>query len=503
MSEDPYPSDELKSHLFELYFTWEQPWYQVVNERLFRESLQQNGRFSTPLLVNCILAIASRYSDRLEVRSILDNPNSAGQLFLERAEALLPFELKWPNITTLQSLAILGMIYVAMGQDAAGWLYQGMACRLALDMGLNVDSSALASKVSMPTEEAELRRQIYWSLYCHDKLAASYTGRVCTLLEPQGVVNLPSPSGTQFESRVVSLQLASIGICRVLERILLSLWAPKPLLGGSKRSAFFDKCVVKLRSWYYDLPSELKIGTSNVLPQVYTLHMVYYTVFILLSKPFLTQSESSRRANATRDNQEITKKAKLLCDESAQKMRGVAQKYRQEFGSFRLSPITATHCTLSAALVSLENYISEIEGTKTEEHSLAQNYEIETCLQTLKELSTSWYPAKCINLHLGKLYQQTREKHNDKSVATELEAPNRSISQDVKQSRAKGDPGNVQPLPIPMSFDMDWDIFTDSHILEDQTVLPQDIHGVDIEGILANDLSLSFPAHLPSDYNLP
>ncbi|KAI9042162.1 uncharacterized protein KD926_006081 [Aspergillus affinis] len=504
MSEDPVPSDELKSHLFKLYFTWEQPWYQVVNEKLFRESLQQNGRFASPLLVNCILAIASRYSDRLDVRSIPDNSNSAGQFFLERAEVLLPFELKWPNITTLQSIAILGMVYVAMGQDAAGWLYQGMACRLALDMGLNVDSSALASKVSMPTEEAELRRQIYWSLYCHDKLAASYTGRVCTLLEPQGVVNLPSPSGTQIESRVVSLQLANIGICRILERILLSLWAPKPLLGGPKRSAFFDKCVVKLRSWYYDLPSDLKISTANVLPQVYTLHMVYYTVFILLSKPFLIPSGSAKKAGAAHDDQEITNKAKLLCDESARKMRAVAQKYRQEFGSFRLSPITATHCTLSAALVSLENYSFEVEGTKTEQHSLAQKHEIEAFLQTLKELSTSWYPAKCIHLHLGKLYQQTRERHNDKPATPEIETtPNQSVPQDVNRSRFADDPQIIPPLPIPASFDMAWDIFADPHILEDQTVLPQDIHGVDIEGILASDLSLSFPAHLPSDYNLP
>src|SRR6185437_2118303 len=28
-------TEELKNHLIDLYFTWEQPWYQVVNERLF------------------------------------------------------------------------------------------------------------------------------------------------------------------------------------------------------------------------------------------------------------------------------------------------------------------------------------------------------------------------------------------------------------------------------------------------------------------------------------
>jgi len=69
-----------------------------------------------------------------------------------------------------------------MGSDAAGWLHQGMANRLALDMGLNMDPAVLAEKVALPPIEIELRRQIYWALYCHDKLSASYTGRVCTLL---------------------------------------------------------------------------------------------------------------------------------------------------------------------------------------------------------------------------------------------------------------------------------------------------------------------------------
>lgn len=69
-----------------------------------------------------------------------------------------------------------------MGSDAAGWLHQGMANRLALDMGFNMDPSVLSGAVALSSIEIELRRQIYWALYCHDKLSASYTGRVCTLL---------------------------------------------------------------------------------------------------------------------------------------------------------------------------------------------------------------------------------------------------------------------------------------------------------------------------------
>ena len=57
-----------------------------------------------------------------------------------------------------------------------------MANRLVLDMGLHIDPGALARSDQITSEEAELRRQIYWALYCDDKLSSCYTGRVCTML---------------------------------------------------------------------------------------------------------------------------------------------------------------------------------------------------------------------------------------------------------------------------------------------------------------------------------
>ena len=66
-----------------------------------------------------------------------------------------------------------------------------MASRLVLDMGLHVDPDALARSDRITAEEADLRRQIYWALYCVDKLASCYTGRVCTMLVGTRYLNLP------------------------------------------------------------------------------------------------------------------------------------------------------------------------------------------------------------------------------------------------------------------------------------------------------------------------
>lgn len=104
---------ELVEHLIDLYFEWEQPWFQILDEELFRSSRQQHGRYYSPVLLCCIIALASRYSDRTEVRSDPGEPNTAGIVFIEHAEALIHFDLKWPSITTIQSLAIMAIFYVA------------------------------------------------------------------------------------------------------------------------------------------------------------------------------------------------------------------------------------------------------------------------------------------------------------------------------------------------------------------------------------------------------
>jgi len=110
---DALISDEqLQAYLIDLYFEWEQPWLQVINETLFRESLANGGRYCSPLLLNCVLAMGSRYCDRLKVRTDPNDPNTAGKQFIAKAEKLIQNDLRWPKITTIQSLAIMNVVYI-------------------------------------------------------------------------------------------------------------------------------------------------------------------------------------------------------------------------------------------------------------------------------------------------------------------------------------------------------------------------------------------------------
>ncbi|PYH43658.1 Zn(II)2Cys6 transcription factor [Aspergillus saccharolyticus JOP 1030-1] len=392
-------SKALQDELVDLYFAWEQPWYPLVDETLFRESLETRGPYWSLLLHYSLLAVGARYSDSPEVRSDPSDSNTAGQPFLERAKTLLHQEMEHPNLLTIQALGNIGLYYIAVGSDAAGWLHHGMANRLSLDIGLNMDPAGFKGTTTMTPRELRLRRQVYWALYCHDKLFATYTGRVCSMLDQQAAVDLPaaieedqhatSHTPENIQKILIPLQRAMIALCRIKERILSSLWGPRHLTKPHERFNLLRTCLLDLRTWFYDLPQELRIDRANDVPHVYTLHMIYHTARILLTRPFLAHSLEHKRAEGSSESMAV---AKSVRRESAKGICATGQKYRRVFQSFHRSPMSAMHSTLCAAVALLED-----QESPSNAHYLA------CCITVLDELSTSWHPALFIGNNLRRL----------------------------------------------------------------------------------------------------
>jgi hypothetical protein len=172
-------------------------------------------------------------------------------------------------------------------------------------------------------------------------------------------------------------------------------YAPTPTLQAEQQKEFLTSCLLDLRNWLYDLPSEIRVSPANrdvKQPHVYILHMVYQTAQILLMKPF-SKLQHENRITTHRTTPDLGT-ADTICLRSAIEMCNLTKRYRQATGTFRRSPISATHCMLSAALVLLQ------EGYP--DTSNRWSY-IGTCLIGLEELSHSWDIARTIRSNLLKL----------------------------------------------------------------------------------------------------
>lgn len=147
--------------------------------------------------------------------------------------------------------------------------------------------------------------------------------------------------------------------------------------------------------------------------------MVYHTAYILLCGPFLPKHSDPKTdpktESTTQEKQEPkdpqTEKAVTLCSASCRAMCIIAQRYRQTFGSFKLSPMTATHCILCAALIIIEKCctvenLKQYNPVDKPQPSASPHASVGLCLQVLRELSSSWNIAKRIGRNLERAYCQ-------------------------------------------------------------------------------------------------
>lgn len=171
-----------------------------------------------------------------------------------------------------------------------------------------------------------------------------------------------------------------------------------------QREPFFDTCLLELQGWGYNLSKELRLETSdekNYVPQVYTLHMVYHTALIVLGNALLSVKPGTTVVLSHQTRQ----KALKTCHEAARNVCMVARKYRAIFGSFRRSPLSATHCLHSAALVFIQ-----IEKARKWHPSIRTVTEsANLCLNALTELSFAWSPAKRIVQNL--IFTRSQQDH--------------------------------------------------------------------------------------------
>jgi hypothetical protein len=167
-------SQDLHEHLLQLFLTWQNPWQYFVSPTLLTSSLLGNpmnlfGPFHSPLLLAAIYALASRYSDRPEIRTDPQDPNTAGEIFLAQARMMLQYESEAPTTRTVQAVLLLALIETARDKEALGFIYCGMATRMALNLGLHVDSSPCVSRGLLTAEEVEDRQVTWGGVYMLDK----------------------------------------------------------------------------------------------------------------------------------------------------------------------------------------------------------------------------------------------------------------------------------------------------------------------------------------------
>lgn len=281
--------------LLDLYFHWSHTFYVVFSRECFYKDFH-NGRekYCSPLLVNAILAYACHFTDDPAGRTDASNFRTAGDAFFEEARRLL-YEDESPSLTTTQALCVMAMREPSAGRDSSGFMYMGRCMRMAIELGLHLNSPPA---LQLTPSEVEVRKVTFWGCFTVDtwvtcqqsmlrfadfsRVWSICVGRISQL--PRAAITLDKPileehpeaysGASQVPPGAVTSHIFLQEFSTLSELINdnnFMFFAPKERFTRSRLLDVHNK----YKSWYKDLPQKLKLqGVREPQPHILCLQYV-------------------------------------------------------------------------------------------------------------------------------------------------------------------------------------------------------------------------------------
>ncbi|KAL4881834.1 fungal-specific transcription factor domain-containing protein [Aspergillus karnatakaensis] len=424
--------ESFRKHLLQLYFTWHDPCLHAVDEEIFWTARTQNrlDGMDTPYfsdaLSDAMCAIGATYESKYHPE-LVTFPRSLGEFFSDRAKILLEAELENPSLATIHTLVILSSYEASCTRDTRGWLYSGMAMRLAFDLGLHLDMTPYVAKGIIPYTNYEVRRTTFWAVYMSEQFWAYYLGRPTrspmegvTVPKPdansphppskwnqygsphlyRNMTNLPNPLGLICHQQV-SLYDCILPLTDILYgRAEIS----KPQL--QKLTA---DTVEKLRHWKGALPPELQIHDQADLvqpaPHVLALHMQYHQLMIHCHRPYISRHHIQPKPPQGPGSSH----ARMMCVESAIAIARALASYERYY-SFRRANSHIVSYIFSAALILIFAIVPSTQYNDDQE--LVGH--LSTCFRALDEMGSQFENAKRTSTFLTALQREWQAKRRSK-----------------------------------------------------------------------------------------
>ena len=77
----------------------------------------------------------------------------------------------------MQALSLMASRESACGRDVRGWLYNGICSRLALDLGLHLDTLPLLDRGLLTEKDVYIRSSTFWIVWLLDQEYSALIGR--------------------------------------------------------------------------------------------------------------------------------------------------------------------------------------------------------------------------------------------------------------------------------------------------------------------------------------
>jgi len=358
----------MSDRLMKVYFIYIHPILPVVNKVMFLKQYRgQIKPFPSASLLLAMYGAAARYVEvvrRQELDKIIDieddwqPPEGWSESFFDELRKFIVGHYT-PSMSTVQAMLIAQNHRASLdSRTTIVWLICGLDIRMAQDLGLNRSSD----KWMLPKSEIETRKRVWWAVYIADRWDSASTGKPVAIFDEDCDVGYPDeyadwdeimdtwqdgdPTGPRFPSIQPGtpnnkgskqplyqpfVQLAKLS--EILGRILHGLYTPKAKKISMKYGS--DAIVTlldhALTDWREKLPPSLYAfkgdrksdgaGRNPITPMAGMIALCYYTVLILLHRPFIESNlNGQNNAKSALSSLSICTSAATRCINVAEKM---------------------------------------------------------------------------------------------------------------------------------------------------------------------------------------
>ncbi|EJD39686.1 hypothetical protein AURDEDRAFT_116080 [Auricularia subglabra TFB-10046 SS5] len=187
-------------------------------------------------------------------------------------------------VAAVQALAVLARYHLGFPKGARlAYARFGMAVRVAVAAGLNMDCSDWVRLGRIDEEEQWDRDWCYFSLLVQDVDISLHVGQDLSVPPPPAALRPPQPA-PDADGGVHDVFLVTVSLMRLAARMMAVLQAP-----GAPDASEVGAVQSALARWHADLPDALqwhRTSSTSALPHVIVLHMAHWWVTIMLHRPF-------------------------------------------------------------------------------------------------------------------------------------------------------------------------------------------------------------------------
>ncbi|KAL4807435.1 hypothetical protein BDV18DRAFT_159652 [Aspergillus unguis] len=317
---------EAQQYLLDLYWEHFHTIFPIVNRELFLQAKQsQNPKYFSRCLYLCLLAVGSRFADttRPEIRALFGESQRD--------------------------------IEATLGRNTKGWMYIGMACRLAIQLKLDLDS---ATSDCMPCD-LEVRQYVLYTCVIYDRywdIIISHCGRI----ESADFKLLQCAANLMIPVRSTVFGIAHGEVSKMCQELISPAGKMTEKVGQTREQLTQNDYLGvtalgrDLELWYQSLPEEVSWTPANVQAATsswFLFHQHYYVSIILLHRPFARLRRLSLLDDQTCEEahtDQVCRLSRSICFEHAIGLVKVFSHHHDRFGGSRMLFPAVGHADVAA-----------------------------------------------------------------------------------------------------------------------------------------------------------